>query len=127
MAQTALKPWEQLTITDNYLFQLVMRRKHLCKQLIEKILQIRIKDIAYPDTEKTIFSDPLMKSIRLDVYVEDDEGRMYDIEMQCTNPGEGELGTRARYYQAVIDSEFTGKGIILQGFKYFVHYLHLYI
>ena len=42
MAQNVLKPWESLTITDNYLFQLVMRRKHLCKQLIEKILQFKL-------------------------------------------------------------------------------------
>lgn len=110
MAQNALKPWEQLTITDNYLFQLVMRRKHLCKQLIEKILQIKIRDIAYPEYEKTLIADPLKKSIRLDVYVEDDEGRVYDIEMQCTNPGEEELGTRARYYQSVIDNELLDKG-----------------
>ena len=110
MAQNALKPWEQLTITDNYLFQLVMHRKHLCKQLIKKILQIKIRDIAYPDYEKTLLADPLKKSIRLDVYVEDVEGRVYDIEMQCTNPGEEELGTRARYYQSIIDSELLEKG-----------------
>lgn len=110
MAQTVLKAWEQLTITDNYLFQLVMRRKHLCKQLIEKILQIKIRDIDYPDYEKTMLADPLRKSIRLDVYVEDDKGQIYDIEMQCTNPGEEELSTRARYYQAIIDSELLEKG-----------------
>jgi len=110
MALNTLKPWEQLTITDNYLFQLVMRRKHLCKQLIEKILQIKIRDIAYPDYEKTLIADPLKKSIRFDVYVEDDLGHIYDIEMQCTNPGEEELGTRARYYQSIIDSELLAKG-----------------
>jgi len=110
MAQDVLKPWEQLTITDNYLFQLVMRRKHLCKQLIEKILQIKIRDIAYPEYEKTMIADLLKKSIRLDVYVEDNAGRVYDIEMQCTNHGEEELGTRARYYQSVIDNELLDKG-----------------
>ncbi len=110
MAQNSLKTWEQLTISDNYLFQLVMRRKHLCKQLIEKILQIQIKDIAYPDYEKALIGDPLKKSIRLDVYVKDSEGRVFDIEMQCTNPGEEELGTRARYYQSVMDNELLEKG-----------------
>ena len=110
MELTSLKSWEQLTIKDNYIFQLVMRRKHLCKQLIEKILQIKISDITYPDYEKVIVADPLKKSIRLDVYVQDAEGCVYDIEMQCANPGEEELGTRARYYQSVIDSELLEKG-----------------
>ena len=110
MTVSALKSWDQLTIKDNYIFQLVMRRKHLCKQLIEKILQIQIADIIYPDYEKSIVADPLKKSIRLDVYVQDNVGCVYDIEMQCTNPGEEELGTRARYYQSVIDSELLEKG-----------------
>lgn len=27
-----IKPWEELTIRDDYMFKLVMRRKHICKK-----------------------------------------------------------------------------------------------
>ena len=43
------------------------------------------------------------KGIRLDVYVEDDENTVYDIEMQVRRSPEAWLGRRTRYYQSVID------------------------
>ena len=48
-----IKTWEELTIQDNFLFQKVMQNKRICKHLIELILQIKIKDISFPETEKT--------------------------------------------------------------------------
>ena len=49
-----IKDWEELTIQDNFLFLKVMQNKRLCQHLIEKILQIKIVEITYPDTEKSI-------------------------------------------------------------------------
>ena len=105
-----IKDWEELTIQDNFLFQKVMRNKRLCQYLIEKILQIKIADITYPDTEKTIDIRLDSKSIRLDVYVKDNTGRVFDIEMQCTNEKENGLAKRTRYYQAMIDMDVLEKG-----------------
>ena len=105
-----LKTWEELTIQDNFLFQKVMRNQRLCKHLIEKILNIKIQSITYPDAEKTIDIRLDSKSVRLDVYVEDTEGTVYDIEMQCTDGTDGELAKRTRYYQGMIDMELLGKG-----------------
>ena len=48
----ALKAWENLTIADNFIFQKVMRKKRLCKRLIENILNIKIRKITFPETEK---------------------------------------------------------------------------
>ena len=81
-----------------------------CKFAIEKILQIKIADITYPDTEKTIDIRLDSKSIRLDVYVKDNTGRVFDIEMQCTNEKENGLAKRTRYYQAMIDMDVLEKG-----------------
>ena len=78
-----IKDWEELTIQDNFLFLKVMQNKRLCQHLIEKILQIKIVEITYPDTEKSIDVRWDSKSVRLDVYVKDETGRVYDIEMQC--------------------------------------------
>lgn len=66
--------WKKFTITDNLLFQRVMRDKNLCKYLIEHILNIRIRDIQYLETEKTLSGQLGKKGIRLDVYLEDEQG-----------------------------------------------------
>lgn len=99
------KQWEELTIQDNFLFQKVMQNQRICKYLIEKILGIRIEKITFPEGEKSIDNRYDSKSIRLDVYVHDENGHVYDIEMQCTNGSEGELPKRTRYYQGMIDMD----------------------
>ena len=105
-----IKNFDELTIQDNFLFQYVMQDKELCKHLIERILGIKIERIEMPVVEKTIGNGLLSKSIRLDVYVKDNEERVYDIEMQCTNEGQLLLAKRARYYQSMMDSELLLKG-----------------
>ena len=105
-----IKEWEELTICDNFLFQKVMQNKHLCKNLLQRLLKINIADIFYPETEKTIDVSTISKSVRLDVFVKTDTGIILDIEMQVTNGASGELPHRMRYYQAMIDLEVLGKG-----------------
>ena len=109
-ALNRIKPWEELTIQDNFLFQKVMRNKRICKHLIEKILNIKIKKITYPDAEKSIDIRLDSKSVRLDVYVQDEQNVVYDIEMQTTDGKDGELAKRTRYYQAMIDMDVLEKG-----------------
>ena len=46
--------------------------------------------------------------IRLDVYVEDAAGTVYDIEMQVTS--KRNLPKRSRYYQSIIDLNSISKG-----------------
>ena len=48
-------------------------------------------------------------SVRLDVWCEDDEGRVYDIEIQKRKEGAG--ARRARYYSAMMDASSLGKGM----------------
>ena len=77
--------WDSLTFANNYVFQEVLKNKELCKYLIERILHIQIKDIRYLIAERHINSARISsKSIRLDVYVENQEGTVLDIEMQVT-------------------------------------------
>ena len=107
----ALKAWEDLTIADNFIFQKVMRKKRLCKRLIENILNIKIRKITFPETEKDIHVRRDSKSVRLDVYVEDEQGTLYDIEMQTTDYATpDELPKRTRYYQAMMDMDVLNKG-----------------
>ena len=110
-----IKTWEELTIQDNFLFQKVMQNKRICKHLIERILDIKIQEITFPDAEKSIDIRYDSKGIRLDVYVKDETGRVFDIEMQCTNGVDDELAKRTRYYQGMIDMEILEKGELYSG------------
>ena len=114
--------WDAVTITNNFLFQEVFRNKELCKEFIESILHIQIKDIHYPQTEKSVTAQLRSKSIRLDVYVTDTENNVFDVEMQsCGNRSVlyseldkatviKELPLRVRYYQSIISTNMLGKG-----------------
>lgn len=105
----SIKPFEELTIQDNFIFQKVMRNKRICKQTIERLLDIDIKDIEYLEEEKTIDVRLDSKSVRLDVFVNDDKGTIFNIEMQ-TSKDMKELVKRARYYQSAIDIDSLEKG-----------------
>ena len=105
-----IKEWEELTIRDNFLFQKVMQNKRLCIWLITKLLGIKVKDIIYPEAEKTMEASPTQKGIRLDVYVVTEDGTIIDIEMQTADKSLGWLPKRPRYYQAMIDLNVPGKG-----------------
>lgn len=105
-----IKPWEELTITDDYMFKLVMKHPRICQRLIEKILKIKIKHLTYLEDEKTLKSRYEGKGIRLDVYVEGDN-TIYEIEMQVRDYGDKEMAYRARYYQSMIDVEALPAGI----------------
>lgn len=100
---------DELTIMNGVVFGVVMRQEKYCKPLLEFILGIKIKKIVYENDQETI-SAPVIKakSIRLDVYVEDDAGTVYDIEVQTTN--KYNVGKRTRYYQSMIDVRVLDKG-----------------
>ena len=86
-----------------------MRQEKYCKPLLEFILCVKIKKLVYTNDQETISSDVLTaKSIRLDVYVEDNAGTIYDIEVQTTN--KYNLGKRTRFYQSMIDVRTLEKG-----------------
>lgn len=102
------KTFDELTIKDNFMFGAVMRNPVKCKAVLECILGISIRKIEYPELEKTIDNTYESKSIRLDVYVEDDRNTIYNIEMQTTD--KKNLPKRTRYYQGMIDLNIISKG-----------------
>ena len=67
--QYLMPSWQDVTITENFLFEKVMHNKRICKRLIEKILGITIQSIEFPEAEKSIAIRRDSKSVRLDVYV----------------------------------------------------------
>lgn len=103
------KPIEELTIMNDFLFGVVMRQEQFCKPLLEYILKVKIRKIEYINEQESLEAGvPNAKSIRLDVYVEDDEGTVYDLEVQATD--KRNLGKRTRFYQSMIDIRVLEKG-----------------
>ena len=101
--------WLDASIKDNFIFGKTMELyPDLCRQLIELILNIKIKEISYPEREKTIEARTDSKGIRLDVYVQDDKNRSFDVEMQISDSDN--LAKRIRYYQALIDLDKLKRG-----------------
>ena len=101
--------WEKLGISNDFLFGKVMQDAELCKELLQIIFpNMKIDHIEYPVLQKTINMDADAKSIRLDVYIVDNKGTVYDIEMQMADTKE--LPKRTRYYRAMMDLEMIDKG-----------------
>ena len=102
------KKFEELTISDDFMFCILMQNPKYCKPFLETILDIKIARIVYPEAQKTINLLAEAKSIRLDIYLEDNENTVYNIEMQ--NTGGTNLPKRTRYYQGMIDLNLLEKG-----------------
>ncbi len=96
-----IKPLEELTLMDDYMFGAVMRDEGNLKPLLEYILKMKIRKIEFVEPQKTEKEGYCSRGIRLDLYVEDDEGAIYNVEVQTTSYRH--LPKRMRYYQSVID------------------------
>lgn len=77
------KTVDELTFTDDGMFQAVMHDPTICAELVERLLHIHVKQINYPKLEKQIAPFYTSKGIRLDVYLKD-EDKVIDIEIQNT-------------------------------------------
>jgi predicted transposase/invertase (TIGR01784 family) len=100
--------WEKLTIANDFVFGKVMQNKRLCKKLLEIILKVKIRKIEYPELQKAVDIAVDAKSVRLDVYVEDENNTVYDIEIQAVNLKD--MPKRTRFYHGMIDLNLINKG-----------------
>ena len=102
-----MKPIDELTFTDDYMFGHVLQDPDICKELLERLLHIKIEKVEFPELQKTISTFYETKGIRLDVYVKDSD-KIFDIEIQ--NNSEINLSKRTRYYQSMLDMDHLLKG-----------------
>lgn len=105
-----IKEYNELDFTDDFMFCMILENNlELCKELLELILDIKIKKVELANSQKRIDLTYDGKGVRLDVYVNDSENTVYDIEMQTTK--QKELPKRTRYYQGMIDLNLIQKGM----------------
>ena len=102
------KTLKELNLEDDFLFAKVMSDKEICKELLEKILEIEIEKVEMVEEQKTIDLLLESKGIRLDVYVKDENNTIYNVEMQRGK--HKNLPKRLRYYQGSIDLDLISKG-----------------
>lgn len=102
------KTLKGLNLEDDFLFAKVMSDKAICKELLEKILEIEIEKVEMLQEQKTIDLLLESKGIRLDVYVKDENNTIYNVEMQRGK--HKNLPKRLRYYQGSIDLDLISKG-----------------
>ena len=103
------KKYEELDFTDDFMFCKVMTHNlELCRELLEIILDQKIRKVELLEAQKSIKITYDGKGVRLDVYVEDEKNTVYDIELQATDTKN--LPKRSRYYQGMIDLNLISKG-----------------
>lgn len=107
----SLKSWEELTFTDDYMFKLVMsKHPKFIKKLLNIILQVNVREIRFHETEKNLKDSYDGHGIRFDLYVEDSDNTIYDIEMQVGYYSSHALAKRMRFYQGIFDVDSLKAG-----------------
>jgi len=94
--------FDEIGITNDFMFGTVFRDKEKCKELLQRILKIELIEVEVVEPQKIMKTTLIGKGIRIDIYAKDSEGNVYDIEMQTTE--ETDLHLRTRYYHSEMDS-----------------------
>ena len=113
-------PFEEIPITNRFMFAMVFSHKEIAKPFLEAVLGIKIHELRDPEPEKTIEVSPVSKGVRFDVFTKEvgpdgETIRSFDIEMQMEDTKE--IPKRTRYYQAMCDSEALNKGEVYYNLK----------
>lgn len=100
--------YDRLKFTDDFMFcKILENNPDLCKELLEVILGIKIRKVECISKQKEIRVKSDGKGVRFDVYVEDSDNTVFDLEMQTTK--KKDLPKRSRYYQGMIDMDSIQK------------------
>lgn len=90
------------------MFDVTTNNLECCQIILELALGIRIKTIRWHENQIVIHNLPGKRGIRLDFYVEDEDGILYDVEMQKLN--RGNIPKRTRFYQSLMDAPLLKSG-----------------
>ena len=106
-----IKPWEELTLNDHFIFELVMTNAELCRRFLSLACRRPVSPLAYPpQAEKTLLATNYAKSSRFDIWAADQRGNVYDLELQKTRKKLLQLALRIRHYKILADQTMLKKG-----------------
>ena len=95
-------------ITNRFMFGRVFSNPNNVRPLLEAVLGVPIGQILYVDEEHDIEPSLRGKGVRMDVFVDDGSGTVYDVEMQ--NQVERDLPLRSRYLLSSFDRDRINRG-----------------
>ena len=101
---------DKMNLLDRFLFNETVEDPEVYNAIVEILLEGHVSMIHWTETEKELRVSPQLRSIRLDVISADEEGTLYQMEMQEKNTKN--LPKRSRYYQAQIDVSLLEPGCI---------------
>lgn len=104
-----ITPLKELPLSDDFMFGEVMRQEKVCKLFLEALLGKEIRKIQFIEKQKDLTDSYINHGVRLDVYLNDEAGTLYNIEMQTTD--RDSLERRIRYYQSAMDRNALEKGV----------------
>ncbi len=103
------KAYDELTFTDDFLFcKILSTDLELCRDILKLILNIPIREVRLSEAQRIVEITADARGVRFDVYVEDENDTVFDIEMQTT--ADPEFPKRSRYYQGMIDLNLIERG-----------------
>ncbi len=77
--------FQNLNLSDDFLFAKVMEDETVLRPVIEKILGIRIRNMTIVQSQRVIDIEPDSRGIRLDIMADDEKGSRYNVEIQKKN------------------------------------------
>lgn len=107
--QYEITPLSELPLRNDFMFGEVMRTSEICQLFLEELLGIHIQRIEFIDKQKDLSDSYTHHGIRLDVYLKDEAGTVFNVEMQSVR--NDDLPKRARFYQGAIDRSELPKAV----------------
>ncbi len=104
----SITPLSELPLHNDFMFSQVMRSEEICKLFLEELLGVEIQRIEFIDRQKDLADSYEYHSIRLDVYLKDEKGTVFNVEIQAER--RDDLPRRVRFYQSGIDRGELPKG-----------------
>ncbi len=106
--QYTITPLSELPLHSDFMFGQVMRSEEICRLFLEALLDVEIGRIEFLDRQKDFTDSYEYHGIRLDVYLKDDKGTVFNVEIQADR--KDDLPKRVRFYQSGIDRGELPKG-----------------
>ena len=105
--------YEKLTIRNKFMFGKVTQNPVIAQKMADLLTPVEIGAVTETEREKFLQHRSSSKYVKLDMYLEDENGRVVDTEMQNKSNNkmvQEELPLRIRYYQGMIDQEILSTG-----------------
>ncbi len=106
--QYTITPLSELPLHNDFMFGQVMHSEEICRLFLEALLGVEIGRIEFIDRQKDFTDSYEYHGIRLDVYLKDETGTVFTVEIQADR--RDDLPKRVRFYQSGIDRGELPKG-----------------